>query len=985
MTVSSTKNQIQEVLDQISLDYAAGKYLNVVSSNLGLDRPLFGFSDAAWRAITRIVALRFRQIPNKFRDVLEILVGPQTTRVASLSEDSAIGSKQITVHDTTELPDVGTIVFDEGLTTEETVEYCLVDRTQNIVYLNSNTSFARSAVPGDAKTILLYGKAGSTEVLVSSAESFPTSGFPYTLVLGRGTDTEEVVQLQGVDIDTHTLTTSALAKDHLLPELNLVSTTLSSAYAAGSFFLQVNDVSFFPDSGTLILEDSATIFTATGGTTTSITVAASTFSRTNGLSTYKVAFSGNITPALKDQEVYIKGNTDSTITLFSSITAPSAGDTFTIRPIIEFTGIDRENNTINLKDSLAFELASGVGTQVEVLKEEPTAVLAPVKINAIPWDLYDNGDGLFEVYVPETERDRLRLLDASFAHAEATSSPPSTTTVAPTNITTDPARLFVASTIGWPSSGVAILPGENVGYVLSEPTFLTAEVKAGGTTLTVSDVSVLPAPGGTIDIDVNGGSPETVVVVTRDLQTNTVTVFPSLVSDHLVGSVIREAAFEIPHGFETVTPTSSTVSLYEPVYPSTSVIDGGGITTQDVFEGPYLYQETAEGPAVSTSTVLKQTLAGPTRLAISVDVTSGEKTAIEVEDGTTFPLTSTFSMMVGQEKMTATEVSLKQRCVATLASAYSPGSTTLSASNLRPGLYTASDFPLAKGYRVVLSPFTFLEEVVFVKEVVGNTLILDSPTTTSHGLGDEIRLYSDTVTVTQIDTNHVGINDYSDRSVSSIGTNRARPSTINDDSLVERVTPLYSSILVADTTNYPSTGGTVFISKGIQNRVLRAYSLTINPGDTLITGLTNPGTAHFPTDTPYWIIIDEGTAFEERMEVTFHDVAFRRFTTFAFGPEPGEARFSHPYGTPITLRVGSEEKLEYSSISGNTIVFPTEIMLQSTHQAGETVVLSSGPSTPSLYGTDFPLKMPSDLFNRIRFVFDLIRAAGVQVVFISKR
>jgi len=45
MTTEVQQSAIAEVLDQMSVDYADGEYLNNVSSNIGLERPPLGFSD----------------------------------------------------------------------------------------------------------------------------------------------------------------------------------------------------------------------------------------------------------------------------------------------------------------------------------------------------------------------------------------------------------------------------------------------------------------------------------------------------------------------------------------------------------------------------------------------------------------------------------------------------------------------------------------------------------------------------------------------------------------------------------------------------------------------------------------------------------------------------------------------------------------------------------------------------------------------------
>jgi hypothetical protein len=76
--IPTSQSDIAEVRDQLTVDYADGKYLNVVSSNLGMQRPPFGFSDATWRALVRVLALQYKQITTKFEAVLSIILGSRS-------------------------------------------------------------------------------------------------------------------------------------------------------------------------------------------------------------------------------------------------------------------------------------------------------------------------------------------------------------------------------------------------------------------------------------------------------------------------------------------------------------------------------------------------------------------------------------------------------------------------------------------------------------------------------------------------------------------------------------------------------------------------------------------------------------------------------------------------------------------------------------------------------------------------------------------
>src|SRR5690606_4119914 len=137
MSIYIKQSSIGEVRDQLSLDYADGKYLNRVSANLGIQRPPFGFSDATWRAVVKAIALQHKQIRTKFEEILSIILGPKVTQCTALLEDAIVGDTSAVLVNTDHLPQVGTMVLDEGLGSEETVNYVYIDRYTNRVYFET--------------------------------------------------------------------------------------------------------------------------------------------------------------------------------------------------------------------------------------------------------------------------------------------------------------------------------------------------------------------------------------------------------------------------------------------------------------------------------------------------------------------------------------------------------------------------------------------------------------------------------------------------------------------------------------------------------------------------------------------------------------------------------------------------------------------------------------------------------------------------------
>jgi len=255
MTTERIQSDIKEVRDQLSLDFADSEYLNVISRNLGMDRPILGYTDDSWRAVVKILALEYKQIANKFRDVLEIIFGPRITEVATLVEDVIVGDAECVLNDTSNLPQLGTLVFDEGLASEETLAYCYIDRVTNTVFLETNFGAAHSARSFDAEEPLVL--VDGTKVVCRKTNNFPITNYPYPVVLGRGTANEEVVQVVDNNLVTGTLTlSSAPLNSHDTISVGDVFDQLNQEYFATSSFLQLEDSTQFPSEGYIKLRAS---------------------------------------------------------------------------------------------------------------------------------------------------------------------------------------------------------------------------------------------------------------------------------------------------------------------------------------------------------------------------------------------------------------------------------------------------------------------------------------------------------------------------------------------------------------------------------------------------------------------------------------------------------------------------------------------------------------------------------------------------------
>lgn len=253
--MSTTRNQsaIAELRDQLSLDYADGTHLNTLSANLGMTRPPFGFSDDTWRAIVKVVALQYKQLLTRFHKVLEVILGPRTTQGTTLSEDVPAGSSELPVTATDDIPQVGTLVLDAGQATEETIEYSFLQvGTDKRFFLNGETTFTHTALSHRAlEALIADASSGTNTIQIGNSFDFPTE-FPYTVVLGRGTASEEIVVITGIAGDVATLQNN-LTKDHSGLAPTEIQTSLLLDYATDANYIVVDDARQFPATGYVAL------------------------------------------------------------------------------------------------------------------------------------------------------------------------------------------------------------------------------------------------------------------------------------------------------------------------------------------------------------------------------------------------------------------------------------------------------------------------------------------------------------------------------------------------------------------------------------------------------------------------------------------------------------------------------------------------------------------------------------------------------------
>lgn len=992
MTTEKKQSDIAEVRDQLSLDFADGSYLNVISQNLGMDRPVLGYTDDSWRALVKLLALEYKQISNKFRDVLAVIFGPQITEVGSLAQATAVGDADCVLNDTSSLPQLGTLVFDEGLASEETKTYCYIDRVTNTVFLEG--SFGAVHLPRDSDSEeAAVALSPLDELVFLKTNNFPTTDYPYPIVLGRGTDLEEVVLVSNNDIThaTLTLSTTPVNSHTFLTSGNLLD-QLAQGYFFTSSFLLLEASTQFPSEGTLKLSATDTFTTTAAGAGLSdrtVTMAASTLTA-ESLIGYEIVFDGNVTAALAGEVRKVVDNTDAVVTVDVDFTSPGVipqiGDTFKVFPIVKYTSIDYDSNTVTLRKPIVEALTIPLNSKVELMVEGATAALSPVKFAGSGWDIIQSNPRVVELLIPTDIRDPNDLRSASYMHDD---NLPVLSTTTSAGVSPGDTVAELTSIATFPDAGVLEFdPGggsaERIPYGKPISPVDVASLE-GATELFLKNTSNFVSSG-TIVINPGSSFEETATITANDTATNKLTVSAPLTYSHYPGEVVKHNNHALL--FDAAVNTQGigvTTEFYQPLYVTVPIGDFN--QTVDTYPGPYVY---SPGSPSATATVGSSYASAPVPgTALLAIGQSNGRTAFEVVDATSMlSLSTPFDMSVGlgtakQEDVEVTGISLKSRARTTMSANSLIGDTTVEVASLTPGTaITGGAFLNANGYRVVLDEGVAADrEVVYVIGTLSgpDRLVLEEPMTKAHTSGDTVSLMSDTLSVTVITKSHDGVVPTTVRSTAQAGVDAYYQDKDPTDS--ELVNPYIESITLLGVTGLDIDGGRVIANFGSgQIDVESTITAPLTAGVSTTVPLVSSDAFPSPTST-FTAILGVGTPQEERVIISANNTGTDVFTL-----DGGyTVQYSHAIGDLVRWEPGAPETIEYDEIDTNDLVFNTPIVLQYTHYPAETVIDSSADSDPRTNGYDFPLRMPVDILVRLQYLLDIVRAAGIQVELITQR
>jgi hypothetical protein len=908
------KSAIQEVRDQLFLDRADGRYLSRVSANLGFPRPQLGFSDdSRWRAIVRRCAVDYRQIANIFEDILTVWFGPRNTVATVLAADASIGDTEITIQDATRIPQRGTLVIDEGLTTEETIEYSFRNPKSGLVELDTALTYNHFFPSQNYTNYLFEDEAAATTVLqLEETEFFPSTG---VLLIAAGTITEEVAELIGNNTTLKQLTiSSGLTYGQKGPTPSPVASSFSS-FQSSQQVIYIDDSSNFPEEGLI-----------------------------------------NI------QEDNVAGSPSETI---------------------KYLDNDIETGRLTLATKLTGSYSTATVTLMNI---GATVSLAQIQVKSAGWDIFETEQNVLKLYIPTTLSEN-SLLDASFLHETITTISGSPTLSAAASIGDTTISLSDASE--FPDGGaIDINSGaETIGYNRIDrfEATITEDTLVGATVLYVDQVkSFVDAEDLTKDLIISYGvgTEETIAWDSIDEETNKITLTTATSNAHASGDIINLSSPDVIHlsrPLEVAHLSGVGVAMFEDAYSGTDLAIGDpnvSSNTEKNFQGPYIYNLSERAPEIDRTT-LADNLPGPTSLVMTQ---IPGNSALEVDDASLFDTTGTFDVKVHKgvsegETLDVTTVETRRGMTGvTINAPVSPGDTVITLNS------TASPFPNASGFRILVDKGTSEEEVLWVDRILSGTTIRVNPAATkSHIATDTVELLADVIVLSEsLAYEHIGKILWEQR-FNTIFTDFNLYSRIN---LVEE---LRDYIDVTSAANLTANGGYVTINHGrekviVESRLATDYAATA-------TSLVLEDTSDFPTTYPYYVEVGSGIG-----KATNGDYGVEYLVvTNNNGTDTltvGATRFAHAKFEWVKYDTGDAETISYSSTTTGTderINFDTPITLKQKHMILENVVLSNNLSEPSKDGFDYPFYLPSSWAERLKWLFDRVRAAGIQVIVINEK
>lgn len=1006
------KSAIKETKDQLFLDTADGEYLTALSGNFGLIRPKLGFhNDSIWRAVTRELALDYKQVISVFYDLLFNIFGPKFSVSTALKFDVPINEEEVYVDNWMAIPQRGMLILDKGLLSEETLEYILRDPNNGLVTFNTPTAKSHTALVDSALSYLMSPvTSGLLKILnVEDGTIFPDPGTvgQYPVLIDSGLPTEEVTLCTSKS--GNNLTVSSLAYNHTGPT-SLFATTDIVSISPDERLIFVTDIEGFNSNGVLFVQQS-------GGSP-------SEFVPYSSVNSSNKAFD-------------LRRPLTNTYVLPTSVTETAKGSSVQVAQVL-VQGIDwdvflTEEHTVKiyLPPSVTHNRLVDVSFLHDRVLAPPSSTLSAgvlVGGTALPLVNATNfpDSGIVNIDVAGTSElisySRINRFQSSLQSTDnvcalknigdsITLSGGSMILVkAGANFTTDLIGLnvVISGSFNILNDGVfpitAVTPPNTLTYTnpgITENPFngswFITGLPAGATKLFVDIVKPIQTAFDiyritTIDIGYGTVNSELVNILSIDAVNNSISISATTnvhsINEYIVAgnpnTLYLDRPLTLPHSL------GNTVDLWRVYLPATT-IESGKIFTSDNsrFQGKYLWSF-LERSAESTKTALTENISGPTYVVVSQQA---GRTALEVHDASLFNSIDFSTIRIGdnlasREEVQVNDITLRTDIVGRKIYISAAAGTT------KLYVYAGPNFPEANGYRVFIGntlpgPGT-REEVAIIKSYipdpgippVSGILVLESPLLYNHSVNETVQLMSDVLTIDTLANDQDGIIPYSQRTglIPMIGNEWASYGSVkllNNKPAIVRELRSYINVISAADSKFEVNGGYLKINFG-KNRI-DVDSQLASDFSAGVSSITVMDGSKMPSSN-FWVIIGEGTR-----EYEFRRVVSRLGNSLNLANSTSVIHKKYEW---VLYFTGDEEEIYYNrKVTGGTerFVFDPPIALASYHQIGEPVAVSRFITVPSKYGTDFPFYLPSFWKDRLKFIFDIARAAGVQVIVISDR
>jgi hypothetical protein len=996
--MATIKSAIKEVRDQLFLDTADGQFLSIVTQNIGMVRPNYGFADDdIWRAVVRRLALDTKQVEGVFRELLAAIFGPQNSVSTVLTQNASIGDESIYIDRWMSIPQRGTLILDEGLAAEETVEYSFRDPATGEVTLKTELVNNHTAAAQAADSLLAApASASDTTIIVRNSYDFPTSGFPYSLLIDAGTDDEEVVQLTGLSTGTG---------DSLAFSTPTVTLTDAGAAFTTSMIgskITIAGATSSGNNGTFTVTGVPTSTTISWNNTNGVTEAfTGTWTVRNGLEVSALANNhAGPTVSFVTSGLDSVSSSSGVIFLDDSTNFPAEGyvriqeDGSAAYENVEYVSNDLATGMMQLVSKLE---GSYTDAEVTLLRAGASVSLSQIKVAGAGWDIWETNPRVLTIYLPEA-LDENRLQDATFLHGPITGA--SSTTVSGAHSIGD-TTLAVASAATFPDEGIILINSvEAIAYTLIRPSAVLYSndptgIPIGTTVVYVDNAAVIYAYRDvTKDIVIDlGGTAEYFTWTDIDLVNNTITLDSATTSLHSTGDIVNLDNpgindLRLSRGLANAYTGGETVAVIENNYSGAASLEDGRIytLTDHLYQGSYLWS-ILNRISERNPTSLDENIAGPTYLEVSQ---KAARTALEVKNAALFNSSNFQEVQIGRglagrEIRQINDITLMRSVSGvTISSITSASEIVVSGS---------SGLPEAWGYRLFIDDNgggpANQEEVVIVKSFTPgtNTLILETPLAGTHSAGDNVQLMADVLTIDALSYDHEGSIYASEIQylVPLIGTDWSlgTKSVVGQRSdRVAKIEEIRSYIDVADASGFPANGGYAQINFG-RNTNFYESQLSADEAAASTSIVVDDGSG-FPTSS-FFVHIGVGTSIIETVLV-----ASRTGNTLTLTPPASNALlFNHRAGEWVKYFPGEREQVVYTGTetggANERLLFSRGIYFTQDHLDNEPVAVSSRQAVPVNTGTDYPFYLPSRWQDRIEYLIDLARAAGVKVVITSDR